>query len=766
LSCGHDSPTTPATQRAALGVHATTLDSLTDGTIDVVVSYRRQGGQLVSVAAKPSSIPLGTGVTANQQVDVDLAACLADSQRAEAQQRGCPLVVELALRDASGLEIDRQQASLASRVMPGQVTDVPAVALANAGSVTIAAPASTQLHPGEKIQLTATVRMPNGSVNDKFPVKWSTSSAAVATVDEKTGEVTAIAPGAVTITAKAGVRTAQMALTVVVPVARVAISPDPVSMDWNTQDTSKVTVTVTAFDASGAPITDLADRSIVWASDDTTTATVAAIDQPGQARVTGVFMGKTTVSATVDGVRGTAPVSVAPTLGYMGGGTIAVGQTFQLEIEWATANSERISIPDADQWVSLNPAVATVTQTGLVTGVAVGTAVIQGTYRGFTASATLTVVSVAKVEVSIRMLTLEVGQTAQVTAVARDARGNALERVITWESEAPGLASVSSLVAPGVASVSSSAVVTGRALGITQIRAFAEGVNAAIDVTVVAPSVQTISVTPATLALNVGATGTLVATARDVNGNVMTSPVSWTTNNPAVATVSNDGIVTAVGAGRTTIAATGGLKTASATVTVGAPNAPIGVDLGFISSAPLTYTITIAWDDNSNNEDNFQVERAVGGTNNFALIATVPGSNNARGFSLDADNITEATLYSYRVRACNAVGCSAYAGPGTIPGPLREPTDLVAVRDGSGVRLTWQDNSAREDGYTVLVYRVDANEVVTPVSTHELPANTTEFVAPGGAPGTTVFYHVQEHANVAGFGSYSSVGPTSQRFTF
>src|SRR5262245_35639505 len=82
MSCGHDSPTTPATQRAALAVHATTLDSLADGSIDVVVSYRQQSGQLVAVNAKPSSIPLDAAGTASQQLDVDLAACLADSHRA------------------------------------------------------------------------------------------------------------------------------------------------------------------------------------------------------------------------------------------------------------------------------------------------------------------------------------------------------------------------------------------------------------------------------------------------------------------------------------------------------------------------------------------------------------------------------------------------------------------------------------------------------------------------------------------------------------
>ena len=96
------------------------------------------------------------------------------------------------------------------------LVEVPARAQANAGGIRIAASASTRLHPGDKIQLTATVVLPNGKDKDKFPIKWSTSSPSVATVNEKTGEVTAVAPGAVTITAKAGPRTGQLALTVMV----------------------------------------------------------------------------------------------------------------------------------------------------------------------------------------------------------------------------------------------------------------------------------------------------------------------------------------------------------------------------------------------------------------------------------------------------------------------------------------------------------------------------------------------------------------------
>jgi trimeric autotransporter adhesin len=367
------------------------------------------------------------------------------------------------------------------------VVQATAGAQANAGGVTIAAPASTRLHPGDKIQLTATVVLPNGKDKDKFPIKWSTSSAAVATVDEKTGEVTAVAPGAVTITAKAGPRTGQLALTVMVPVARVTISPNPVTMDWNTQDTAKVILSVAAFDASGAPISDLAGRTIVWKSDDTTTATVAATDQPGQARATGVLMGKTTISATVDGARGTAQLTVQPEFGYFNNGgydqTLNLGDATFLKMNFVSTNGERSPV-DADQWVSTNPAVLTVTPPGpfggdaTVTAVGLGTASIEGTYRGFTLTATITVVAtVAAIDVNLTTTTLTVGQTTQATAVVyTDRRAILTGAVVTWQSSDPG-----------VASVSSSGVVTALAPGIARIDATVNGITGSNFVTVNPP---------------------------------------------------------------------------------------------------------------------------------------------------------------------------------------------------------------------------------------------------------------------------------------
>lgn len=80
--------------------------------------------------------------------------------------------------------------------------------------------------------------------------------------------------------------------------------------------------------------------------------------------------------------------------------------------------------------------------------------------------------------------------------------------------------------------------------------------------------VTSVAVSPKTLNLEVGQTGTLTATVKPDNATNKT--VTWTTSNDKVATVAN-GVVTAVGKGTATITAAADGKTATCTVTVKAP---------------------------------------------------------------------------------------------------------------------------------------------------------------------------------------------------
>lgn len=118
-----------------------------------------------------------------------------------------------------------------------------------------------------------------------------------------------------------------------------------------------------------------------------------------------------------------------------------------------------------------------------------------------------------------------------------------------------------------VATVSSTGVVTGVANGTATITATSDdgGHEATITVTVTQPELESLDLSPASLALVVGGTGQLTAVKTPVNGN---GTIVWSTDDSEVATVSENGEVTAVGEGTANITATVGTITDSAVVTV------------------------------------------------------------------------------------------------------------------------------------------------------------------------------------------------------
>jgi Big-like domain-containing protein len=110
--------------------------------------------------------------------------------------------------------------------------------------------------------------------------------------------------------------------------------------------------------------------------------------------------------------------------------------------------------------------------------------------------------------------------------------------------------------------------------------------------------VKTLELSPATLSLqrSVNPTATLVATPRDAKGGVVTgAEISWQSANPAIATVSSAGVVTAAAAGATTITATSGHASAGAAVTVTEPPvASVSVTLGLATIGIGETTLALA----------------------------------------------------------------------------------------------------------------------------------------------------------------------------
>src|SRR3989442_6328724 len=121
-----------------------------------------------------------------------------------------------------------------------------------------------------------------------------------------------------------------------------------------------------------------------------------------------------------------------------------VGQTVQLTATPKDAAGNPLS-GRVVAWVSSNTGVTTVSGSGLVRGVAAGTATITAASEGQSGSSavTVTIVPVASVIVSPASASVTVGQTVQLTATPKDAAGNPLSgRVVTWASSNSGLASV------------------------------------------------------------------------------------------------------------------------------------------------------------------------------------------------------------------------------------------------------------------------------------------------------------------------------------
>src|SRR5438309_4671796 len=261
---------------------------------------------------------------------------------------------------------------------------VPTVPVA---SVTVS-PATASLTVGQTVQLTATPKDANGNALTGRTITWSSSDNTIATVNGS-GVVTGVGSGGpVTITAtsegQSGTATVNVTLA---PVASVTVAPSSASIAI----TGTAQLTATPKDASGNPLTG---RAISWSSSDNTIATVN-----GSGLVTGVAVGSVTITATSEGQSGTATVTVvhvavASVTVSPATASVQVGSTIQLTATPKDASGNPLS-GRVVTWASSNTAMATVSSSGLVTGVAAGSATITAASegQGGTSAITVTVAS-------------------------------------------------------------------------------------------------------------------------------------------------------------------------------------------------------------------------------------------------------------------------------------------------------------------------------------------------------------------------------------
>ncbi|WP_224984848.1 fibronectin type III domain-containing protein [Geomonas agri] len=183
------------------------------------------------------------------------------------------------------------------------------------------------------------------------------------------------------------------------------------------------------------------------------------------------------------------------------------------------------------------------------------------------------------------------------------------------------------------------------------------------------------------------------------------------------------------------------------------PTAPSGLT----ATAASGSQINLAWADNSTNEQGFKIERCAGaGCSDFSQITTV-GANVT---TWSNTGLTASTSYSYRVRAYNLAGDSAYSPAASVTtfaasAVPSAPTGLAATAvSKSQINLAWTDNANNETQF--LIERCKGSTCTNFAQVAAVGANVTSYSNTKLTANTVYRYRVRAR-NAAGSSGYSNV---------
>ena len=561
-ACVDDRPVEPndATNSVArLGFNATILGAAEGQTVHIRAFYRRTDETEITLQSFPTSVSVTPGVAKQVAVVVRIAECLADPQQLGGSARQCAVAIALTLEDESGTVIDEQTSPPAAPVTPGSTTTIAEpIVFAPVAQVTFGA--IPVLRQGETRTLTASALDGQGNAITSKRIQWSTENPDILTVDATTGAVRAVGVGSVRVTATAGFRSGSTTVRVIRRVNSIVVTPDPAP---SLRAAATLALAANPKSADGTDAGDLADRTISWSVVNPEGATqIASVSEKGT--VTGVYPGDADVTVSVDGVTKTLRLRVtAASVGIQSPSTFVLVDTkMSLKANVLDANDAVLAgVPVT--WSTSDPDVATVDATGAVTAVGPGLAIITATGGGASGTATLRVTSLA-LDIQPATAAMDVGATSQFAAT------NAIGPV-TWTSSDQSIATVS---AAGIVTAESPGTVTiigttTSALGVQRGTA-----TIVVRITFVGEPIISVAGSPVTLGsapvLREGDTRTLIASARDRQGNIITLPsVQWSADNPNILTVdAATGTVKAVAVGSVRVTATTDGRSGTTTVRV------------------------------------------------------------------------------------------------------------------------------------------------------------------------------------------------------
>ena len=332
-----------------------------------------------------------------------------------------------------------------------------------------------------------------------------------------------------------------------VPVTAVKLSASSLALTEG--DVARLTATVEPADAT--------DKTVVWSSD---SPEIAEVDQEGN--VTAKSEGEAVITAVSGDVSGTCTVVVSKRIIPVTSVAV-IPEYVELTEGDSKALMVRIQPSDATDktvvWSSDAPEIVEVSDGGRITAMSEGTAVITATSGDVSGTCTVVVskriIPVTSVAVIPEYVELTEGDSKAL--MVRIQPSDATDKTVVWSSDAPE-----------IVEVSDGGRITAMSEGTAVITATSGDVSGTCTVVVSKPyiPVSSVKINLSSLELTQGEVVSLTVTVEPANATDKT--VVWRSDDSDVASVDQEGNVTAVSQGNTVITAECGDMSATCVVTV------------------------------------------------------------------------------------------------------------------------------------------------------------------------------------------------------
>ena len=385
---------------------------------------------------------------------------------------------------------------------------------------------------------------------------WSSSDPSVAEVDEN-GLVRAVGKGAAVITGSYGTLTVSCPVEVWYPVTGIALSETERLLQKNESFTL-------SFEQLPAQAEKPADLRLSSSAPE-----IVSVDESGLVKALAV--GEAIITAEAGGFSADCRVRVASRMEAVvlepHGLTMNVGETRQLEHAFLpedTTDSREVS------WTSSDPETVSVNENGLLTALLPGTARISLRCGDFSDVCDVEVFApLTGIALDAELIRLEKDESA-VLSVLYDPENTTDDRTVTFESSSPEHVSVEP---DGTVT----ALEAGEALITARVGDFEAVCQVYVRVAMTGIEIDGLN---QTLARGTQSQLTVSFYPADTNDE---KTLSWTSDDPSVAYIDENGLVTAVGAGQTLVTASCGEFSSRLRITVIVPMTGVAIDRNSLS---------------------------------------------------------------------------------------------------------------------------------------------------------------------------------------